>query len=567
MQVCRGESCAPRGSARDHPAAAHRAPSLIDSRVALCTAADMLTTTDCIDIEGDVHGGCWHVDHNTGALSAALHIQHRCGPQPAPPRAQDSSTCGLLPSSLSSRQRRKQKIETSRDIMVRDQASTRENSASPRCRCDASPMHLPVRRQRSTCSCGRASGRSNGPLRRTRRGAFPSARCTSRGTISSIARLPLRYFANGHTFFVQRIYAKSEHSAAFRSPYDVSVRRLVEVSVRQAAADARGPCVAGGPAVVLWRGRYLAVAPEAAALPIDYLSRECTTADAADRFNKEDAHLRVVLRDALALAIALNRTLVLPRMLCYCDNIWKEMKHCRVGGAFGMTLPFDCPADHIMNLASWCAPRRPPPNPARAPLNPSLPFARFDTDVPIGFREPLSHRPEALARNRLVVGAPRGTSHDGRRGCGQVGHPRWDRGARALCGLRSLLRVRGQASLSHPQRCCIWFASTPASVCCEQLAPRRGAGISRRSSIESRRGSCHTAATSATRTASRWPGWHSVLLAVLPWRSLAGIFLASISWGRPHFTPMRGSSLLSVRTARKSRCAFRQVAGPPIIQM
>lgn len=65
------------------------------------------------------------------------------------------------------------------------------------------------------------------------------------------------------------------------------------------------------------------------------------------------AHLRRVLRDALALAIALNRTLVLPRMLCYCDNIWKEMKHCRVGGAFDMTLPFDCPADHIINLVGW----------------------------------------------------------------------------------------------------------------------------------------------------------------------------------------------------------------------
>ena len=92
-----------------------------------------------------------------------------------------------------------------------------------------------------------------------------------------------------------------------------------------------------------------------AALPIDYLPRDITTAGAAERFNKEDAHLRRVLRDALALAIALNRTLVLPRMLCYCDNIWKEMKHCRVGGAFGMTLPFDCPADHIINLPRWFA--------------------------------------------------------------------------------------------------------------------------------------------------------------------------------------------------------------------
>ena len=203
-----------------------------------------------------------------------------------------------------------------------------------------------------------------------------------------IARLPLRYFANGHTFFVQRIYAKSEHPPPFavHMTYQYGDSSKFPYGKRQRMREGRVWQV--DPPSYYGEGRYLAVAPEAAALPIDYLSRECTTADAADRFNKEDAHLRVVLRDALALAIALNRTLVLPRMLCYCDNIWKEMKHCRVGGAFGMTLPFDCPADHIMNLASWCAPRRPPPNPARAPLNPSLPFARFDTDVPIGFREP-----------------------------------------------------------------------------------------------------------------------------------------------------------------------------------
>ena len=111
-------------------------------------------------------------------------------------------------------------------------------------------------------------------------------------------------------------------------------------------------------------GQYLAIAPEGASLPIDYMPGNCTTAQAADRFNLEDAHLRRTLRDALGLAIALNRTLVLPRMLCYCDNIWKEMKHCRVGGAFGMTLPFDCPADHIINLPRW-----------------------FQGDMPIEFRE------------------------------------------------------------------------------------------------------------------------------------------------------------------------------------
>ena len=56
-------------------------------------------------------------------------------------------------------------------------------------------------------------------------------------------------------------------------------------------------------------------------------------------------------------------------MLCYCDNIWKEMKHCRVGGAFDMTLPFDCPADHIINLVGW-----------------------FDGSLPIDFREPGAQR-------------------------------------------------------------------------------------------------------------------------------------------------------------------------------
>jgi hypothetical protein len=41
------------------------------------------------------------------------------------------------------------------------------------------------------------------------------------------------------------------------------------------------------------------------------------------------------------------------------------MKHCKVGGAFGMVLPFDCPADHILNLINW-----------------------FGADAPVAFREP-----------------------------------------------------------------------------------------------------------------------------------------------------------------------------------
>jgi len=185
-----------------------------------------------------------------------------------------------------------------------------------------------------------------------------------------IARLPLRYFANGHTFFVQRMYARKEKDGSDHPPpfalhmtYQYGDSSKFPYGKRQRMREARVWWV--DPPSYFTEGRYLAVAPEGATLPIEVLPNDVTTRQAAERFNKEDAHLRRTLRDALGLAIALNRTLVLPRMMCYCDNIWKEMKHCKVGGAFGMVLPFDCPADHILNLVNW-----------------------FGPDAPVAFREP-----------------------------------------------------------------------------------------------------------------------------------------------------------------------------------
>jgi hypothetical protein len=278
---------------------------------------DIFTTTDCIDIEGDQHNGCWHVDHNTGLV----YMRSR------------QAVLDFLGAW-------KAKIESTRDIMVRDQAALnllmRENFHSktwdpppdPKGRSAVRPIFLAW----------------NDKIK--------------------IARLPLRYFANGHTFFVQRLYQKKDHPPPFvvHMTYQYGDDSAFPYGKRQRMREGRVWQV--DPPSYFNDGYYLAVAPEAATLPIDYLPGNVTTAQAADRFNREETQLRTVLRDALALAIALNRTLVLPRMLCYCDNIWKEMKHCRVGGAFGMTLPFDCPADHILNLPRW-----------------------FQSELPIAFRE------------------------------------------------------------------------------------------------------------------------------------------------------------------------------------
>lgn len=59
---------------------------------------------------------------------------------------------------------------------------------------------------------------------------------------------------------------------------------------------------------------------------------------------------------AAGAAVALNRVLVLPTFLCYCDELWwwslevSSSWKCRWPGAHNQTLPFRCPVDTIVNL-------------------------------------------------------------------------------------------------------------------------------------------------------------------------------------------------------------------------
>ena len=129
---------------------------------------------------------------------------------------------------------------------------------------------------------------------------------------------PIRPFAGGHTWFNQNVQDMPGHELPQNEPITVHFTfqfgdtKEYPYGKRQRMREARVWQV--DPPSYFNDGKYLAVAPEAAILPIDYLDGKCTTAEAAERFNKEEGHMRRVLRDALGLAIALNRTLVLPRM-------------------------------------------------------------------------------------------------------------------------------------------------------------------------------------------------------------------------------------------------------------
>lgn len=66
-----------------------------------------------------------------------------------------------------------------------------------------------------------------------------------------------------------------------------------------------------------------------------------------------DALWRRRVMGGLALARALNRTLLLPAAACYCDRAWSPLVACRTAGAPRFPLPFPCPMDHVVNTGLW----------------------------------------------------------------------------------------------------------------------------------------------------------------------------------------------------------------------
>ena len=67
-----------------------------------------------------------------------------------------------------------------------------------------------------------------------------------------------------------------------------------------------------------------------------------------------DSIQRTAIQRAMLLASSLNRTLILPRLLCVCDRAWWLTEQCRLPGA-SMELPFECPPDVLFTTSNWRA--------------------------------------------------------------------------------------------------------------------------------------------------------------------------------------------------------------------
>ena len=258
--------------------------------------AMLAAATDCIDIRVDSRFPMLNCDLNTGLVYMRSH-----------------------PTTIAFTARWRETIASAKEIRVRDQA--------------AFNMLLKARR-----------------LRYLRGRLFAGANGESDITLGL---LPLSQFLNGHTFFVQHA-----HTLPNAAP---------PLSVHLTYQFAEGSTFAHGKRqrmrqAGLWlvdddtyfTGRYITAASESANLmPIQTLGPHVPSSEAIARHLAEARHRSDVLRALLGIAKASGRTLILPRMLCYCDYMWKEMKSCRVGGAESMRLPFDCPMDHVLDTPRW----------------------------------------------------------------------------------------------------------------------------------------------------------------------------------------------------------------------
>uniref|UniRef100_A0A7S0LDU7 Uncharacterized protein n=1 Tax=Coccolithus braarudii TaxID=221442 RepID=A0A7S0LDU7_9EUKA len=167
------------------------------------------------------------------------------------------------------------------------------------------------------------------------------------GTIK-LALLPLSRYLNGHTYFVQHAHTlpEAEPPISVHMTYQFAEGKAFAYGKRQRLRQA-GLWYVDSDAY--YSGRYIKVADSAATLPIKTMGMQIDSRDAVKYHLAEAAHRVAVLRALLGMAKALGREVILPRMLCYCDFMWKEMKNCRVGGAESMRLPFDCPMDHVLD--------------------------------------------------------------------------------------------------------------------------------------------------------------------------------------------------------------------------
>ena len=185
---------------------------------------------------------------------------------------------------------------------------------------------------------------------------LPEARCApARFTVGT---LPLRAFTGGHTFFMQRVANFEGHALPRAQPLTVHFTFQYSDTPdyphgkRQRAREAG--LWAADPPSYFSEGRFVRIVGPlfSAAQRVKIFKRFPEWSP--QRHMALDAIQRAAIRDLMALATALNATLIMPRLFCTCDRYWGFLQNCRMPTApTEMPMPFRCSQDALFEIKHW----------------------------------------------------------------------------------------------------------------------------------------------------------------------------------------------------------------------
>ena len=161
---------------------------------------------------------------------------------------------------------------------------------------------------------------------------------------------PITDVAGGHTFFVQQLQTPTGRwPMAVHATYQFGDQVDYPFGKRQRFRD-WGMWLADDDDEMVTGSNYLVLEDDDTTAPreawVGYKDLHVRGRQHVEHLT----HLRQRLAHGFALGRALNRTVVLPTLWCYCDKFWHRLSECAIPSATSaQPLPFVCPLDHVLD--------------------------------------------------------------------------------------------------------------------------------------------------------------------------------------------------------------------------
>ncbi|GIL81772.1 hypothetical protein Vretifemale_10771 [Volvox reticuliferus] len=162
------------------------------------------------------------------------------------------------------------------------------------------------------------------------------------GTLG-VGVLPVASFSGGHTFYVQRLYEVQRVTPyAVHCTFQYGANPGKRNRLREAMLFDDPPSYYMDDSFVSVDLRRVPSATWA-----DHSTKN-NSAMKRYHFRGLDMQLEAVWQ-AMRVAAITNRSIIIPKLACYCDKYWTELDQCRVPGATQTRIPFLCPMDHVLD--------------------------------------------------------------------------------------------------------------------------------------------------------------------------------------------------------------------------